>query len=43
MPAGAQAFNPAFDITPHHLVTAWVTEQGILYPPFAPHLSHSGK
>ncbi len=34
MPAGAQARNPAFDVTPHALVTAWVTEKGVIYPPF---------
>ncbi|HZV77180.1 MAG TPA: S-methyl-5-thioribose-1-phosphate isomerase [Candidatus Babeliales bacterium] len=34
-PAGAKAYNPAFDITPGHLVTAFITEYGILRPPFA--------
>ncbi|MDF1500739.1 MAG: S-methyl-5-thioribose-1-phosphate isomerase [Anaerolineales bacterium] len=33
-PADCSARNPAFDITPHRLVTAFVTEQGILRPPF---------
>lgn len=33
-PAGASARNPAFDITPHHLITAFVTENGIVYPPY---------
>ncbi|MBI3160392.1 MAG: S-methyl-5-thioribose-1-phosphate isomerase [Chloroflexi bacterium] len=33
-PAGAQARNPAFDITPHTLVTAFVTENGVVYPPY---------
>ncbi|MEJ2013509.1 MAG: S-methyl-5-thioribose-1-phosphate isomerase [Anaerolineales bacterium] len=33
-PAGASARNPAFDITPHHLITAFVTEIGILRPPY---------
>ncbi|MBP7088838.1 MAG: S-methyl-5-thioribose-1-phosphate isomerase [Candidatus Omnitrophica bacterium] len=27
--------NPAFDITPHKLVTAIVSDKGIIYPPFA--------
>jgi len=31
-PAGAQAFNPAFDITPAELVTAIVTEQRVIRP-----------
>jgi methylthioribose-1-phosphate isomerase len=33
-PAGARARNPAFDITPHALVTAFVTERGIVSPPY---------
>jgi methylthioribose-1-phosphate isomerase len=34
MPNGARARNPAFDITPHYLISALVTEKGIVYPPF---------
>jgi methylthioribose-1-phosphate isomerase len=37
-PAGCQARNPAFDITPHRLVTAFVTEVGVLHPPYDVHL-----
>ena len=33
-PAGASARNPAFDITPHRLVDAFVTEYGLIHPPF---------
>lgn len=33
-PSGARARNPAFDITPNRLITAIVTENGIVYPPF---------
>lgn len=33
-PQGASARNPAFDITPNHLITAFVTEFGVLHPPF---------
>lgn len=33
-PDGATARNPAFDITPHRLVTGIVTENGVVYPPF---------
>ncbi|MFC1878868.1 S-methyl-5-thioribose-1-phosphate isomerase [Chloroflexota bacterium] len=33
-PAGAKARNPAFDITPNKLLTAIVTENGVVYPPF---------
>ncbi|MBE1579273.1 S-methyl-5-thioribose-1-phosphate isomerase [Amycolatopsis roodepoortensis] len=31
-PEGAEVFNPAFDVTPFELVTAVVTEQGVLHP-----------
>jgi methylthioribose-1-phosphate isomerase len=33
-PQGSRAFNPAFDVTPAELITGWVTEKGILRPPF---------
>lgn len=33
-PAGFPARHPAFDVTPHHLVTGIVTEKGVFYPPF---------
>jgi methylthioribose-1-phosphate isomerase len=33
-PREANAINPAFDITPNHLITAWITDEGIIYPPF---------
>lgn len=31
-PAGSAAYNPAFDVTPPHLVTAIVTERGVASP-----------
>jgi len=33
-PAGFPARHPAFDVTPHTLVTGIVTEKGVIYPPF---------
>lgn len=33
-PAGAKARNPAFDVTPNELISAIVTEKGIVYQPF---------
>jgi len=33
-PEGFPAAHPAFDVTPHHLITGIVSEKGILYPPF---------
>jgi methylthioribose-1-phosphate isomerase len=29
-----EVFNPAFDVTPHHLISAIITEKKILYPNF---------
>ncbi len=34
VPPGARARNPAFDVTPNRLISAIVTENGIVYPPF---------
>jgi len=31
-PAGTPAYNPAFDVTPPDLVTAIVTEEGVIHP-----------
>jgi methylthioribose-1-phosphate isomerase len=31
---GSPAFNPAFDVTPAALISGWVTERGVLKPPF---------
>jgi methylthioribose-1-phosphate isomerase len=31
-PAGCQAYNPAFDVTPPELISAVVTEQGVIQP-----------
>ena len=33
-PLGVSAANPAFDVTPNHLITAIITEAGVLKPPF---------
>ncbi len=33
-PAGTPVFNPAFDVTPASLITAIVTDRGILRPPY---------
>jgi methylthioribose-1-phosphate isomerase len=37
-PAGVRAAHPAFDVTPHTLIDALITEQGIIRPPFATNL-----
>jgi methylthioribose-1-phosphate isomerase len=33
-PEGSAVYNPAFDVTPAHLVTAFITEFGVLHPPY---------
>ena len=38
-PLGVQTWNPAFDVTPHDLLTAVITERGVLRPPFDRKLS----
>jgi methylthioribose-1-phosphate isomerase len=42
-PVGAHARNPAFDVTPNRLITAIVTEKGVIYPPFERNLSEALK
>ncbi len=37
-PDGAKARNPAFDVTPNRLVSAIITENGVVYPPFVDNL-----
>lgn len=38
-PPGVDIFNPAFDVTPAELVSAIITERGLVYPPFAENLA----
>ncbi len=33
-PHGVTVYSPAFDVTPHQLITAIITESGILHPPY---------
>jgi methylthioribose-1-phosphate isomerase len=35
LPPGVPAWNPAFDVTPRSLVSAYLTDQGLVAPPFA--------
>ncbi len=39
VPDGVLTSNPAFDVTPHHLLTGIITDQGVLYPPFDQHIA----
>ena len=34
-PIGVKVFNPAFDVTDNGMVTAFVTEKGVIYPPYS--------
>ncbi len=34
VPEGVKIINPAFDMTPPELVSAIITEKGIIYPPY---------
>lgn len=38
-PEAAGAWNPAFDVTPAELITAFITEHGVLKPPFSASLA----
>jgi methylthioribose-1-phosphate isomerase len=39
-PVGVAAAHPAFDVTPSELITAIITERGVVKPPFVPGLRH---
>lgn len=38
-PEGVGVYNPAFDVTPHRLLTGIITEKGVIHPPFAEQLA----
>jgi methylthioribose-1-phosphate isomerase len=33
-PDGVAVYNPAFDVTPHELIDAFITERGVIRPPY---------
>lgn len=33
-PRQVRVFNPAFDVTPHNYITAFITDEGVIRPPF---------
>ena len=39
-PEGVQVYSPAFDVTPAELITAFITDRGLLYPPFDKNIGH---
>lgn len=42
-PAGTKCLNPAFDITDNSLITAIITDKGIVYPPYDKNLKETLK
>ncbi len=42
-PAGSTARNPAFDVTPYRYLTAIITENGVVRPPFGKNLAKAVK
>ena len=34
MPPSASVYNPSFDVTPAELITAIITDEGIVRPPY---------
>lgn len=42
-PAGIEVYNPAFDITPHHLITAIVTSGGVARAPYGASLRRAAQ
>jgi methylthioribose-1-phosphate isomerase len=38
-PREIQTYNPAFDVTPHELITGFITERGIITAPFKSNLN----
>jgi methylthioribose-1-phosphate isomerase len=40
-PDGALVWNPAFDVTPHHLIAGIITERGIVRPPYTESLKRA--
>ncbi|AKL94022.1 methylthioribose-1-phosphate isomerase MtnA [Clostridium aceticum] len=38
-PEGVKTYNPAFDVTDNNLITAIITEKGIIYPPYTENLA----
>jgi methylthioribose-1-phosphate isomerase len=41
-PQGVGAYNPAFDVTPAELVSGFITERGLIEPPFGPSIASIG-
>jgi methylthioribose-1-phosphate isomerase len=42
-PDGTDAWNPAFDVTPAELITGFITDAGVLRPPFRPAIAAAAR
>lgn len=42
-PDDVKVYSPAFDVTENELVTAFITEKGLIYPPFAENIAKAFK
>lgn len=42
-PPGVEVYSPAFDITPHELISAIVTDHGVLRPPYQDSIASLGR
>lgn len=42
-PKNVKVYNPAFDVTDHKLISAIITEKGIIYPPFKGNIKNTLK
>ncbi len=42
-PEGIKVSNPAFDVTPCHLISGIITEKGVIYPPYEKNLMEMNK
>lgn len=40
-PIGVNVYNPAFDVTPHNLITAIITEKGIIKPAYQKNIKNA--
>jgi methylthioribose-1-phosphate isomerase len=41
-PAEIKVFNPAFDVTPAHLITAFISDKGVIAPPYRQNFKSAG-
>lgn len=42
-PSDVAVYNPAFDVTPHELIAAFITDKGVITPPFGGKILSAGQ